>query len=373
MAPPLIDTDDLVIAALRDPAALPSWPLPRWQELVQLARRAELLPRLARRLERDGLLDAVPPQPRAHLHATLLLAQAQQIEVRREAEHLRAALAPTGVQPVLLKGAAYVLAELPAMEGRLFSDVDILVPKSRLPEVEAALMANGWVTTHHSDYDQRYYREWMHELPPMQHIHRHTTVDVHHAILPETARHQPDSRLLLASSRSVPCPEAGTGLSIGILAPQDMLLHSMTHLFHNEEHSHALRDLSDLDLLMRHFGADPAFWAGLVPRARELHLLRTLHYGLRYATQLLGTPVPEGVLAEAAQAAPPRPLAALMDRLWHAALRTPPARMAMVPRSGALFALYVRAHWLRMPPALLARHLFVKAFLRPKVEAQTPA
>jgi hypothetical protein len=29
-------------------------------------------------------------------------------------------------------------------------------------------MLAGWAATHHDAYDQRYYRQWMHELPPMQ-------------------------------------------------------------------------------------------------------------------------------------------------------------------------------------------------------------
>ncbi len=86
----------------------------------------------------------------------------------------------------MLKGAAYLVADLPSSAGRLFSDVDILVPKPRLPEVESHLTMHGWMTTHHSGYDQRYYRERMHELPPMEHVHRGTTIDVHHTILPET-------------------------------------------------------------------------------------------------------------------------------------------------------------------------------------------
>ena len=31
----------------------------------------------------------------------------------------------------------------------------------------------------------------------------------------------------------------------------------------------------------------------------------------------------------------------------------------------ARFALYIRGNWLRMPPLLLARHLFHKAFISP--------
>lgn len=37
-------------------------------------------------------------------------------------------------------------------------------------------------------------------------------------------------------------------------------------------------------------------------------------------------------------------------------------------RPAALFLLYLRAHWLRMPPLLLVRHLTLKAFIRLKPE-----
>jgi hypothetical protein len=324
-----------------------------------------LLPRLAATLDARQLTQSVPPAAAAHLKAATLLAAAQATEVRREVEHVRQALAPLGLEPVLLKGAAYVIAGLPPGDGRLFSDIDILVPKARLPEVEAALMSRGWATTHHSAYDQRYYREWMHELPPMQHIHRHTTLDVHHGILPETARRRPDPALLLAASQVISTP----GGPVRVLAPEDMLLHSMAHLFFNEEHSHALRDLSDLDLLIRRFGADDGFWTRLAARARALDLERTLHYGLSQALTVLDSPVPREALTASSSAAPAWPLNRWMDTLWHQVLRTPPATSALVPRSIAPFLLYVRAHWLRMPPWLLARHLFVKAFLRPGQEA----
>ena len=79
----------------------------------------------------------------------------------------RKVLATVDVDLVLLKGAAYLMAGLPAARGRVFSDVDILVPVARLAEVENALMLHGWSTTHHNAYDQRYYRQWMHELPPL--------------------------------------------------------------------------------------------------------------------------------------------------------------------------------------------------------------
>ena len=354
---------NLLLATLRDPRSVSTLNAGQWDLLLRQARRADLLPRIAGLIAEHELDDAVPPAVQPHLYSAIVLAQAQQRDVLREIEHVRRALAPLGEAPVLLKGAAYVAAGLPAARGRVFADVDILLPRARLPEAEAALLASGWITTHHDAYDQRYYRQWMHELPPLTHIHRHTVLDVHHAILPDTARLRPDSTRLLASARPV---AALPGLRV--LAPVDMVLHSMTHLFHNEEMSHGLRDLSDLDLLLRHFAPQPGFWSALVARARELDLSRPLYYGLRYSRRLLDTPVPADV-HRFVEADAPRWLR-LADALWRRALAGPHVSIADRLTPAALAALYVRAHWLRMPPLLLARHLLTKALRR---EPRSPA
>ncbi|NML15624.1 nucleotidyltransferase domain-containing protein [Azohydromonas caseinilytica] len=344
--------------ALAQPGALPALPLPRWELLLRQARSAGLHGRLAQRLQARGLLEAVPEAPRAHLEAALLLARAQHEEIRREARHLRRALAPLSLPLVLLKGAAYVLAELPAAQGRLFSDTDVLVPLARLAEVEFQLQAHGWrLDPDISAYDQHYYRAWMHELPPMTHQRRFTTVDVHHALLPRTARRHPDTAKLLAAAR----PTALAG--VRVLAPADMVLHAMTHLLRNEEFSHGLRDLSDIDSLLRHFGAEGDFWPALLARARELDLARELHYGLRAARRLLDTPVPEATLRGAAQAAPGPALQPLMDALWARALRCPHPDTRLPLTGAALFLLYLRAHALRMPPGMLLRHAWTKTRL----------
>jgi hypothetical protein len=353
-------SSDLVVVCLRDPERIRAFSAFSWELLILQARSAGLLARIATLLEKHALLDHVPRAPAAHLLAARTVAAAQQDEVRREVAHITGALRSLSVPAILLKGTAYLLAGLPASLGRTFSDVDMLVPKSRLAEVEAALMLAGWATTHHSDYDQRYYRTWMHELPPLQHIRRQTMLDVHHAILPETARLKPPSSKLLEAAQPL---EGHAGLSI--LCPPDIVLHSMAHLFHNEEMSHGLRDLSDLDLLLRHFGERPGFWEQLLERSRELDLERPLYYGLHQAHAILGTPVPISTLAISKRAAPAWPLRSVMDRLWSEALR-PPHRSCRGAITGmSLFALYIRAHWLRMPPKLLARHLAVKAMTRP--------
>ena len=363
---------DRVQAALAGGAAA----LPRdaagWSLLVAQARAAGLLARVATlagaTLHEDvaTLAGATPSSPApcpaaaaGHLESALRVARAQRAEVLRELGHLRQALAPLGAPVVLLKGAAYVAAGLPPARARVFSDIDLLVPHERLGDAEQLLGLAGWRGTHLDAYDQRYYREWMHELPPLEHAQRGTTLDVHHAILPRTSRlGSPGAALLEAT---VPLP-AHPGLSV--LGPEDMVLHAMTHLFVNDDVSHALRDLSDLDLLLRHFGSRPGFWDALPGRAERLGLQRPLHFGLRHCAALLGTPVPAPAAAAAAAFGPAPPVAAAADWMWRRALRPQHPSTRLGGQGLALAALYLRGHWLRMPLPLLVRHLAVKSFKR---------
>jgi hypothetical protein len=256
------------------------------------------------------------------------------------------------------------MAGLDAAEGRMVSDIDILVPRDALVAVESALMKNGWSSTAKSAYDQRYYRTWMHELPPMKHIRRGTVIDVHHAILPSTSRLHPSSEKLLSSAKPL-----GNDGRIKVLAPEDMLLHSATHLFHEGEFQHGMRDLVDIDSLLRQFGQEETFWKCLVPRALELELSRPLFYALRYARSMLGTPIPESILSAASNTPGgqlPRIMLAYMDALFMRALSPDHPSSSDRYTAMARWLLYVRGHWLRMPPWLLLRHLFRKAMPKQK-------
>ncbi len=344
----------LLVEVLRRPPLAAGLSLPDWDLLVRLARRAELLAHLHAVLEAQGLLQEVPAAPLVHLESARVYARAQQRVVRWEAHCIRRALEPLGIPVVFLKGAAYLLAGLSNSRGRLFSDVDILVPRARLEEAERALLRHGWMSTHLNAYDQRYYRTWMHELPPLRHIRRRTVLDVHHNILPDTARLHPDPVRLLAGAMATD----GGAL---VLSPEDMVLHSATHLFHDGELERGLRDLVDLDVLLRHFGKDASFWAGLLKRAGELDLARPLHYALAHAVRMFQTPVPGPVLEEAAGASPPLPLAALMQTLFERALDVDHDSCRQAGDGLARWLLYVRSHYLRMPLHLLVPHLVRKA------------
>ncbi|MDD5297811.1 MAG: nucleotidyltransferase family protein [Rhodocyclaceae bacterium] len=348
-----MSVDSLLIECLLSPERAATLAPAEWESLVCQGQAAGLLGRLLVALESSGRLEQVPPAPRRHLEWTRVVIESQKRAVRWEADCLRRALADLEQPFVLLKGAAYVLAGLPAAQGRLFGDVDILVAREELATAEALLERHGWVGAKPDAYDQRYFRDWMHELPPLRHGARGTILDVHHGLLPVTARLKPDADRLRRAARPIPGEEG-----LWTLAPVDMVLHAACHLFHEGEFQRGLRDLMDLDSLLRHFGSEPGFWADLIPRAREMDLGRPLHYALRTSACLLATPIAPEVLEASNADGPPALLASLMDQLF---LRVLGGGEERADRAAAFF-LYLRAHAQRMPPHLLLPHLARKSW-----------
>ncbi len=359
----------LLLHILRTPQQAASLSPAAWDTLLRQAESSLLSATLHYWLEQHGQLAHALPQAREQLAWAAVQARRHAQAAYWEIRLIGKELGGLGLPLLLLKGGAYAAAGLPPAAGRLFADIDVLVPEDSLPEVEAALMLHGWSGAKLDPYDQRYYREWMHELPPMTHVRRQTSIDVHHTILPRTAAQRPDPRLLRAAARPLAEPPGAA-----ILAPADMVLHSATHLFADGEFDKGLRDLWDLHRLLTHFGAhEPGFWEALPARARQLELQRFMFYGLRYSVALFGTPVPPATRAAMAAAGPNPLLLAVMDGLFTRALmpRHPSCRRALAKLAD--FLLYVRGNWLRMPPLRLARHLFHKAFLTPKNPQQSGA
>lgn len=346
------------LLALGEPRLALGWSLAEWQRHIRLARRLRLLARLAEGLDAAGLLDQVPPPARRHLLAEQQLSRWRVDALRWAALRLVQALEPKAYPCVLLKGAAYVAQGLPIGRGRLPSDLDILVPKAHLDDAQVSLAKTGWDELPTDAYDQRYYREWSHELPPMRHPHHAYELDLHHNILPPVARTSVDADLLL--SRLQPSPWPGWQ----VLHPVDQLLHSAAHLFLDAEPRERLRDLADMDQLMRHFGvagACPGFWDELPPRAAQLGLAEPLALALHFTARWFDTPVPEPVRRRVAASGPGALRRAWLVPLFDAVLEpTDPDRMPGLRQEAAATLLLARYHLNRLPLRLLLPHLWRK-------------
>ena len=327
----------ILVRALRDPASATALDAAGWTALLTVARAESLIGTLAHRLADIPLPPAVSP--------TLADARASAETVGRqalwEAEMARRALAPLGVPVILLKGTAFAAAGLDPSIGRSIGDLDILVPREAIDQVESALKAAGWEWVKDVAYDDAYYRRWMHELPPLIHKDRDRMIDVQHTILPMTARQTPDAGALVSASIALP-----DGLRI--LAPADMIVHAACHLFADGDLAGGLRNLWDVDRLLRQFGNDPGFWSTLAERAALHEMERSVHLAMRLSAHLYGTPILQGA-----------PRLTLFERLI---VRRIQARdgWGRAPHPFTRLGFYIRSHWLRMPPTMLARHLWTK-------------
>lgn len=343
------------VPALRQPALATAWSLCQWQHAIRVARRLRLLGRLAAQLDQAGLLGQVPGPVRRNLVAELRASRWQTGAMVWGLERVATALGDTPYPRVLLKGAAYVGQALPNARGRLPSDLDIMVPQHAVVDAQARLVHAGWKEPPLDAHDRQYYHAWSHEVPPMQHPAIRMELDLHHNILPPVGHVRIDAALLFARLQ----PSCWPGWQV--LHPEDQILHCAAHLFYDGDLRDRLRDIVDLDGLLRHFAQDGAFWLALQQRALQLGLVEPLALALQLCSHWLGTPVPAAVLLAARQAG-----LSSWQRVWLLPLLTrvllpvDPDRTDPVLRSVAALVLLLRHHSRRLPLRLLVPHVWHK-------------
>lgn len=329
----------LLADALRDPASTAALDADGWTALLTMARAELLLGSLACRLEGQAMPDAAA----AILAEARVNAEHQRRSALWEADCAARALASYRGKIVLMKGTAYVAAGLNAGIGRSIGDLDIMVAEDDLPQVEAMLLEKGgWEWVKEDAYDDAYYRDHMHELPPLIHKERDRMIDVHHTILPKTAGPTPDAVGMLASAQVLQ-----DGLYT--FSPQDMVIHCAAHLIADGDLAGGLRNLWDFHCLCSEFAeADADYWVTLKQRAAHHQLLPSVERAARLAAGLYGTQLPRDWQGWHRQ-----------DKFY---IRRLTARDGWGRKTRKLsrLAFYIRSHWLRMPPLMLARHLWTK-------------
>jgi Uncharacterised nucleotidyltransferase len=329
----------VLVNALRDPASVQVLDAKGWTALLTIARAEQLIGTLAQRLQDQPVPDAVAPI----LADARTNAAYQRSTALWEADCARRALASYQGKVVMMKGTAYVAAGLNAGVGRHIGDLDIMVARADLREVEELLLREGgWEWVKEDAYDDTYYRDHMHELPPMIHKERDRMIDVHHTILPLTARPRPDAAALLKDAL-----ELENGLYI--FSPTDMAIHCAAHLLADGDMSGGLRNLWDFHCLLTEFAAaDPDYYPVLKSRAQHHQLWKAVHRAARLAHILYGTEIPKEW------------------RSWNRKDNWFIRRLLVRTGWGTQaypftrLAFYIRSHWLRMPPLMLARHLWTK-------------
>lgn len=291
----------------------------------------------------------------------LLRTQHDHLMLQYEMSRVERALSGTDIRPILLKGGAYVASSRRAAAGRRVSDLDILVNESDLNATEAALLAAGWErdTATDNEYDQGYYRKWMHELPPLRHRKRNTILDVHHMIVPRTSRIKIDNAALVRNAIDVP------GTRLKTFSDVDTFIHAAVHALGEGSFDTPARSLIELYFLLIDLPGEKQ--DQLLSRARAVGALKPVQLSL-------------WLIGEAFEQPDALALAQNESGLW----RLRAVKWAALAKLGtglnadmAKAFLYLRGHYLRMPLYLLIPHLLHKAlrwrpFRRQEIEMPMP-
>ena len=160
-----------------------------WDKLLRFARFSRLLGTLHGLVKSLELEQRVPTSGLEMLEAERVRSNFMQLQAHRVMTQIEKALKFTNYPVILLKGSAYLANDLPPALGRRLSDVDLLVAVERLDETEQLLSKAGWQTSRNlTRYDEHYYRDWMHEIPPLRHPTHAMEIDLHHNLTPHTSR-----------------------------------------------------------------------------------------------------------------------------------------------------------------------------------------
>ena len=156
----------------------------------------------------------------------------------------------------------------------------------RSPTSSAALLAAGWEWVKEDAYDDQYYRRWMHELPPLIHRERDRMIDVHHAILPLTARPKPDMAAMIADRVA-----AGRRPLHPVAAGHDRPRRRPSVRRRRPRRAGSATCGTSTGCCASSRERDPGFWPALRERAKRHGLLAAVERAVRLAHHLYGTPV----------------------------------------------------------------------------------
>ncbi len=340
------------IAIIADPKQVQQLSASDWEILLWVLDTARLEAWLNAQLASIGLKDSLPATVQTRLDSAMIYAERQQQQVRYECEVISSLMSEKCITPLFLKGAAYVISAEFNSAGRICSDIDALVKRDELDVAERQLKMNMWLSQDVDDYDDKYYREYAHEIPPMMQAERGTVLDLHHNLFLPVSGRAPKIEQFWAKTTT-----SDNGLST--LKPAAALVHSMIHLLMNEEVTYGLRDCLDIQSIIDLHNSE-AFWQDVNTLVEGNGFTQEYQLLLLLLDALFG----QQCVRERVKDMQYTPNVKTRFWLWcyrkavmpdHPQLRNPYAGIARA-------AVYCRGHSQKMPLATLLKHSSVKIY-----------
>ena len=257
-----------------------------WDGVLRVAMEESLLPLLHTRVEQLQLGSVVPPDVVDFLSAVEDLNRERNSVILDEVKFAARLLNEVGIEPILLKGIAYLaLGIYPDPGTRYLRDIDLLVSEAELETAVDILARNGFEPDNSDRFGQ-----FRHHRPPMCRP-RSVALEIHHCLcLGKCCSLLPASDLI---ARSVPYDLDGVGVRVP--CPEDVFTHLVMHSQiqhpYNERIWPPLRAMYDLDLVLRRFW-DVIDWRSIEKRFRATGQFGLLVLHLSQVNQTLGAMAP---------------------------------------------------------------------------------
>ncbi len=264
-----------------------------WGPVIAVASGTLMVPTLWNALKHKNLVDGLDDDLKFYLSGFYDLNRQRNILIRRQAEQIVGALNESGIEPILLKGAALMFMDEAGAGGyRIMSDIDILAREEDVQKYQEVLISLGYEV-----YDQDLaatHDSWLQHLPPMTRAGDPASIELHTGLF-----HVYDDSGILSNSECFQRARSlqSGSLSFKVLSPTDFIIHNVTHSEINHKNfslgNVSLRSLYDFATLSgsKQDEIDWDFIEGKMLR----HGVRRVYSSYIYmASVLLGAKTPPG-------------------------------------------------------------------------------
>jgi hypothetical protein len=258
-----------------------------WDYVAKTSCSHGIAPLVYHGLQQSRVISLLPFAPAERLRSTYYGNAARNALLYDELHAVLTMLKEQGSDVIVLKGAALAETVYPHRALRAMSDIDLLVRRERLAELETRLREMGYVPD-----ERRKPREWF----QAHHYHlvfansSRIPIEIHwHVKRPEDP-FGIDIDGFWKRARSIPI----AGVQALVLSPADLLIHLCQHLWQHSLRG-GIRPLCDIAEVIKYFAAD-IDWTQVAQLSSQWQTNSCLYVGFGCAAELLDAPVPKSFL-----------------------------------------------------------------------------
>ena len=264
-----------------------------WGCVVAIATEHVVITTLLSSLIRKDLVDLLPDDLREYLRELHRLNRGRNKRIRAQTKNVVNCLNAVGVEPVLLKGAAFIFADKHIDLGsRIMIDIDLLIRHEDAKTAVDTLFSTGFEI----GVDEPELYDFAQHFPPMVHPSEPVPVELHTELLSPMTPQVLKASLAFNDSKAV----TDDGLTFRLLSPSDSIHYTLLHTeIHHRGYSSGavfLKGLHDYATLAISHGAD-VNWPHIQSLMKEHGLEDVLRSYLYVASRLFRVPTPSSLVA----------------------------------------------------------------------------